>query len=343
MYKALLALLILSLICWIIQLLPVISVPVTPLSSKIYLSHYANYTFGVFGICDERSNGCSEPKIGYPSINSSSFNFADDYGYGGVLLPSDVKYTISKLLVVHVVAFCFSSLFMVVIIWLFGLESIDRWNRRSAEDNQARGAKDTAETGDAEPNNDDEFSSNGVSESSNDSLKMDQRDLTSYMNMMLILTIFSVLTTLLAFLADMLLFIPNLSYLGWIQLIPIVSMALITSMLCFIKRSISSRKFFENYDTQYDNEDMKLLRKRAMNQTWDDNSSDDGFFVYTDGFYTRNEGNVGHERNLSTTSSSMDMRRVVQRDVDDYNDEENSAISVNSSRSSIELEELRQR
>ena len=57
---------------------------------------------------------------------------------------------------------------------------------------------------------------------------------------MLVFTFFSV-NYVVGFLADILLFTPNLSYLGWLQLIPIVLMALVTSMLCFIKRSISSK------------------------------------------------------------------------------------------------------
>ena len=296
MYKSLLALLVLCLICWIIQLLPVISVPLTPLSSKIYLSCFENFTFGVFGICDERSGKCSDARIGYPSSNSSNFVLQDNYD--GVVLPSDVKYTISKLLVVHVVAFCFSSLLMTVICLLFALESVDRWRyqmkpRQEIESEEEREEREQRE-------------------------ESEKRDLTPYLNMMLILTIMSVLTTLLAFLADILLFTPNLSYLGWIQLIPIISMALITSMLCFIKRSIASRKFFENYDYQYD--DMKKLRKRVMEHSWD-NSSDDGFFVYTDGFYTR-----GEETNISNTSLSSTTRQP-----------RGSISSMASSTSAIEL------
>ena len=63
-------------------------------------------------------------------------------------------------------------------------------------------------------------------------------------------------------------------------------MALVTSMLCFIKRSISSRKFFES-EYRYANDDMRIMRKTYVDEFWNDNASDDGFYVYTDGFYTR--------------------------------------------------------
>lgn len=119
---------------------------------------------------------------------------------------------------------------------------------------------------------------------------------------MLVFTFFSVLTTLLAFLADILLFTPNLSYLGWLQLIPIVLMALVTSMLCFIKRSISSRKFFES-EYRYANDDMRIMRKTYVDEFWNDNASDDGFYVYTDGFYTRNGDDV--QQPTANTAGSL--------------------------------------
>ncbi|KAI5956753.1 RIM9 [Candida jiufengensis] len=334
MYKALLALLILCSICWIIQLLPVISVPVTSPESNIYLSNFQNYTFGVFGICDTRNGLCSPQRIGYPPTNSTFYGFIEEGDTGAVILPSDVRYTISKLLVVHVVAFCLSSLLILVILYLFGLESLDRYkfNKIRKQHKVDNGSDQLRNEREEEENGHDVTNDTGENEPAE--LKRDKRDLTSYLNIMLILTFFSVLTNLLAFLADILLFIPNLSYLGWIQLIPIITMALITSMLCFIKRSISSRKFFESYDHQYANDDIKTLRNRAIDHSWNDSSSDDGFYVYTDGFYTRNEGEQEErDRNFSTNSLSTGARRNSRRTLDE-------TLSVNSQRESIEMDEL---
>ncbi|KAI5962977.1 RIM9 [Candida pseudojiufengensis] len=338
MYKALLALLILCSICWIIQLLPVISVPLTAQSSNIYLSNFQNYTFGVFGVCDTRNGLCSPPRIGYPPTNSTFYGFVEEGDTGAVVLPSDVRYTISKLLVVHVVAFCLSSLLLMVIFYLFGLESIDRCKfnktkRRHKSHHDTHQLRNERE--EEEEEEEDHDDNNHNSESTSVELKRDKRDLTSYLNIMLILTFFSVLTNLLAFLADILLFIPNLSYLGWIQLLPIVTMALITSMLCFIKRSISSRKFFESYDHQYANDDMKTLRNRVMDQSWNDSSSDDGFYVYTDGFYTRNEGDQAtRDRVNSAVSLSSSVRRNSRRTLEE-------TYSVNSQQNSYEMVNLR--
>ena len=49
MFKAFIALLILLIVCWVIQLLPVIAVPFTTPDANIYLSYYNNYKFGYLG------------------------------------------------------------------------------------------------------------------------------------------------------------------------------------------------------------------------------------------------------------------------------------------------------
>ncbi|KAI5964548.1 RIM9 [Candida theae] len=339
MYKALLALLILCTVCWVIQLLPVISVPLTSHKGNIYLSHFENIKFGVFGICDTQTGRCSSPKIGYPSSNSSFSDLDNDVGteYSGVVLPSYVRYTISKLLVVHVVAFCFSSLLLIVIALLYALKTWDRIKDRSERRSQTNVLGHLRN--ERREGNEDHIKSDDEDGANMDTIETNikERDLSPYLNAMLFLTIFSVLTTLLAFLADILLFVPRLSYLGWIQLLPIVSMALITSMLCFIKRSISSRKFFETYDHPYANEEMKILRNRAMDQTWDDSSSDDGFVVYTDGFYTRNEGEGDDARDRAHSAGSI-RSGILHND-----DRRSEDYSVNSSGESIELDNPRLR
>ncbi|EGW30311.1 uncharacterized protein SPAPADRAFT_143440 [Spathaspora passalidarum NRRL Y-27907] len=268
MLKPLLILLCLSLICWIIQLLPVISVPITPTTTNIYLSKYQNFTYGVFGIC--QNNICSNPRIGYPSVNSTFYSLTGDVGEStsaGVVLPSSVTYTISKLLVVHVMAFSFTSMLIIII---SGLIMLQVYRKRK---NQAR------------------RSNAGI-------------------NLMLISTLFSFLTNLLGFLVDLLLFTPNLSYLGWLQLIPIVSMVLITTMLCFIKRTIVSRRFFENDEQTYHaNDDMRMMRKNVIDRFYNDNASDDGFYVVTDGFYTRNN----HDIRQSHTSEEYSLDSLHTR------------------------------
>ncbi|RCK58104.1 pH-response regulator protein palI/RIM9 [Candida viswanathii] len=340
MFKALLALLSLCLVCWVIQLLPVISIPLTSPSVNIHLSQYGNYKFGVFGICNVEQHVCSDPRIGYPATNSTFYANLEDpnFGNGGVVLPSDVRYTISKLLVVHVVAFCFSSFLLIVTFIL--------WSVLLIKDIQFKDQLKKIELHEEEPetnaeehyDTDDHHHHHHHHEESNP--KKDEFDLSPYLNIMLTFTLFSVLTTLLAFLADILLFTPNLSYVGWLQLIPIVLMALITSMLCFIKRSISSRKFFES-EYQYVNDDMRMMRKNYVDEFWNDNASDDGFFVYTDGFYTRNgtkidqtQGNtsqlLGSQENIHQRSSRSRETSIIE----DY--------SISSSpRASIELQDLR--
>ena len=308
MFKAFIALLILLIVCWVIQLLPVIAVPFTTPDANIYLSYYNNYKFGVFGICNVERHICSKPSIGYPSTNSTFYAYDNDesFGTGGIVLPSDVRYTISKLLVVHVVAFCFSSLLLIVI---FGLIIILFFKyiktKKDLEGIQLNDSlHDITIHSDEEDNNNNNNIGNTNHNNKRASVTINKTifDLTPFLNLMLVFTFFSVLTTLLAFLADILLFTPNLSYLGWLQLIPIVLMALVTSMLCFIKRSISSRKFFES-EYRYANDDMRIMRKTYVDEFWNDNASDDGFYVYTDGFYTRNGDNV--QQPTSNTAGSL--------------------------------------
>ncbi|RLV96474.1 pH-response regulator protein palI/RIM9 [Spathaspora sp. JA1] len=287
MFKSLLTLLCLSLVCWVIQLLPVISVPITSTNSNIYLSKFQNYTYGVFGICQGKI--CSSPRIGYPSANSTFYALQEggpgptvgpapgSRGVGsarvggstlaGVILPSNVTYTVSKLLIVHILAFCFTCLLIIIIISLLVIHIC---NKRRRTNNKQEPGKSKSNVG---------------------------------INLMLVSSLFSFLTNLLGFLVDLLLFTPNLSYLGWIQLLPIVSMVLITTLLCFNKRRITSRRFFENDDgTYYANDDMRMMRKNVIDRFYNDNSSDDGFYVVTDGFYTRNNNNNDNSEEFSLDS-----------------------------------------
>ena len=82
-------LIVILIIAFGLQLVAVLSVPVT---KKIFLCEFGNYQFGVFGYCDIRTNQCSGIGIGYDS-NASDF-----------ILPSNARKSLANLLIVHVVA-----------------------------------------------------------------------------------------------------------------------------------------------------------------------------------------------------------------------------------------------
>lgn len=83
------------------QLLAVISVPVT---KKIYLSEYQDYTFGVFGLCYNGTT-CSSVGIGYSASDIDTLQ--------GFTLPSNARHSVSKLLIVHPIATGF-TLFLLI-------------------------------------------------------------------------------------------------------------------------------------------------------------------------------------------------------------------------------------
>lgn len=289
----------LSLVSWVIQLLPVISVPITGALINYGLSFctWGNYTYGVFGVCDSWRHVCSSPAIGYP--NTDLFYY-DSLGLqvageelSEVELPSDATHLISKLLVVHLVAFCFTSALMIDSILLMTVLYLRKkrpgWLLRSVW-----AKKDPANT----PR---------------------KKDITPYLSWMLFFGLFSFLLTLLAFLADILMFIPRLSFLGWIQLLPILLMALIALLVCFMKRSISSRRHLD--DEPYFS--AGLRGKNTAGPRWaDDSASDDGFYVYTNGFISANHERDGESPELRVLQSgrlasrhSHDLGDVELRDI----------------------------
>ncbi|KAK6202821.1 pH-response regulator protein palI/RIM9 [Scheffersomyces amazonensis] len=286
MYKTLIVLTLCIVLCVVVQLLPVISVPLTSPDRNLYFSNYNNYTFGVLGICDLNSGICSAPRIGYPAVNSTFYMLADDSDFkpGGVELPSNATYTISKLLVMHLVAFSLTSLLLVFVLGLAVLQWIDDPIPLTVRFSKYVGSKESRQqaiiTGS-------QFLSTG--EGNEQLVKKPLRDITPYLNIILTIAITSFLCNLLGFLADILLFVPNLTYLGWLQLLPIICLALIITLSCFIKRSISSRKFLED-DQKYENDDMRT-RKKVIGSRWSEDASDDGFYVYTNGFYTAQNNN----------------------------------------------------
>ncbi|KAK6458307.1 pH-response regulator protein palI/RIM9 [Scheffersomyces xylosifermentans] len=340
MYKVATTLCFLSFICWVIQLLPVISVPVSSPPSGLYLSGFRNYTFGVFGICDRKTGVCSDPKIGYPSVNSTFYELADDsdFDYGGVELPSSATYTISKLLVVHVIAFCFSSLLVLLTLLMLVIQCVDDDVPTMVRVRHfLKITKKTEQS--VDPNAKDEVNNGLLTEE--EIHKPKRRDITPFLDWMLAMAISSFLSNLLGFLADILLFIPNLSWLGWIQLLPIVILALFTSMACFIKRSISSRKFLED-DQKYENDDMRM-RNKVMGSRWHDNDSDDGFYVYTNGFYsTQNNQNDNrstehaHQPIFNHNNNSSHNGWVHHTYHHDIGNESGDEISLNSSHVGLE-------
>lgn len=277
-HKGLITLGVLSTICLVIQLLPVISVPITGhmTNYNLHLSVYNNNSFGVFGVCDLSTDNCSPPSIGYPSTKSEFYGISnpDNYNnqFGGIQLPSRATYTISKLLIVHVLAFGLTALLCIIIAYLlltlhFG--SIHEIFARLPYTKVSDGRDAAADTNELKS----------------------KRDITPYLNAMLFISMFSFLTTLLAFLVDILLFIPHLSYLGWLQLIPMIFMTLGASMICFHKRYISSRKYLED-DNKNTNDDMRIRENFDISRWNDDSASDDGFFVYTNGFYSNYNENA---------------------------------------------------
>ncbi|KAG0672635.1 regulator of ime2 [Maudiozyma exigua] len=102
-------LLILSLGVAVTHVFPVISVPVT----HIKLATFMDFTYGVFGWCYTSRHPaefvqCTKRRIGYKYLDT---NF-----YGEILyLPSESKYSISRLLVVHIIALINSIILAIMI------------------------------------------------------------------------------------------------------------------------------------------------------------------------------------------------------------------------------------
>ncbi|ANB15916.1 Rim9p [Sugiyamaella lignohabitans] len=90
-FKAATSLSVILFVAFALELLAVLSVPLT---SKITLSTFENYRFGVFGYCNTDTNTCTKASIGY-NISESDNKFR---------LPSSARRSLSNLLIVHVVA-----------------------------------------------------------------------------------------------------------------------------------------------------------------------------------------------------------------------------------------------
>lgn len=87
----------------IIQLFPIRTVPL----SRIRLAYYEQFEYGVYGWCVVRpERHCTKKKVGYYSIDVRIPNQR-------LILPSESKYSVTKLLVMHLVSFGLS-----LVIWL---------------------------------------------------------------------------------------------------------------------------------------------------------------------------------------------------------------------------------
>lgn len=309
----------------VVQLLVVLSAPVTgkEIGYNLSLAKYNGLAFGVFGACNYQTNQCSAPGIGY--------TYADDPSgvneEAGIQLPTNARNSISKLLVVHVVAFALSSVltlvsvFFVCVVWIRELQI--RRLIHSSED-------DSGDTEDVILDTQSTSTIKNLDSQSSSSKTLPRKiDLTPFLNFLLIFSLLSCLFTLLGLLSDIILFVPYLSALGWAQVIPISLLAMETTLVCFMKRSILSRRHLEG-EYYYANDDM---RTRQHTEVIEDDGSDDGFYVYTNGFYS-NYGDR-EEHNQSQQSNTNSWRRHTP-----FNDTDDN-ISINSSQINRERIQLR--
>lgn len=276
MDTSLLVLCVFSCICFVLQLLPILSVPVTgkAVGYTLFLSEFNDLKFGVFGVCNITNNVCSKPRIGYPARFNDleeSASVAVDTGF--IQLPSRTRYTVSKLLIVHVVGFCFSAILFMLLSGLL-LHSFSK-DRQIFKMLRAKKTREHSST--------DLMASKNLISRARPPKKYNG-DISPYLTLSLLLSLLSFLLTLLAFLVDILLFVPHLGYVGWVQMCPVVITMLIACMVCFKKRSIETRRYY-NSTHSIEFNDMRT-RQGSHDFSRDSSVSDDGFFVYTNGFYS---------------------------------------------------------
>lgn len=122
-HAVILAVVVLITVSLVFQLLPVISVPIT---HNLALSNFLNSTYGVFGWCntDVDLNGtvCTPARIGYTDLSV-------DMSGRTTFLPSMVKYSVTRLLVVHPLSLAFTAILwiMVLLIQFSSLGSSPRY------------------------------------------------------------------------------------------------------------------------------------------------------------------------------------------------------------------------
>jgi hypothetical protein len=303
MHHGLLLMAVLCIGCLVVQLLPVISVPITGAGGgfNLYLLHYRDHKFGVFGLCDVKRNVCTPARIGYPSRTHG----LDDLGDWE--LPSMARYTILKLLVVHVVLFCMLGCLLLVIVVLMVAYQYDSGVKLRIVEPQPPAASTAAgaSAGDApQPPVESCLERPATSQART-------RNLEPLLDLMLVCSLLSFISTLLSFLSDILLFIPHLSFLGWLQFFPIITLPLMAAMICFMKRLVSLRRYLEDFlrGGAY-NDDMRRRRSPVV----DDSDSDDGFYVFTNGFYSTYNNEEEHHHRPRLASSNNGWRRHTPRE-----------------------------
>lgn len=285
MHSGIVIILCLTAFCWVVHLLPVISVPITSVrgSHVLELAHYQNVSYGVFGYCLTR-RGCTPPGIGYagdvlfPTI-PGEFQNGDTLSF---LLPSEEMQAFLKFLSVHLVALVFTSLLLLTIgaCLLHDYLQLRRVGSLSERSDKQRSR--SAEHGDA-----------GCVDDTYYMLMQKRRKwFRVFLEVMLVCSIFLFLLGLLGYLVDILLFVPYLSWIGWLQLAVVLIMALICSLVCFMKRSVISRRHLE--------EEAYALGR--TNSRLSDSSSDSGVYIYSNGFTANEETSDGERVVLDTTS-----------------------------------------
>lgn len=289
MNSSLIVLCVLTCICFVLQLLPILSVPLTGsgVNYNLYLSAYNDLKFGVFGICNITSNECTGASIGYPAtFNSLVANATSNPDSGFTQLPSRTRYTVSKLLIVHVLGFCCSAVLFIILGSLVARSLYNERQKRKIHLSNLHLSPQRLSAlrklvPRARPPKDYEG------------------EITPYLTLSLMLSLLSFLLTLLALLVDILLFVPHLGYVGWIQMCPLIITMLISCMLCFMKRSIDSHRLYQLPQT-YEFDDLRTKRSGGDSDR-ESLSSDDGFFVYTNGFYSQKPDEAQSESDLHET------------------------------------------
>lgn len=303
MHKGLLVVTILMVISPILQILPVITVPITgkKVNYNLLLCWYDQVAYGVLGMCSMDIGECTKARVGYESNANDASGNKISY-----TLPSNARYTISKLLVVHILAIGFSTILLILAVVLNLILIVEeirlknlksRIERKFFDLKRKKNSRTESTQHDfltiSGSNSPASFTSSEVKD--NLSLPSYKRfkvkdsyqilhKVTPLLNLMILHAVLSFLLSLLAFLVDLILFIPYLSFVSWIQLFPIFSFTIIVSMMCYVKRSISSRKYLD-LRTANTEDNINLLMDNDLEEG-EDNISDDGFYVYTNGFYS---------------------------------------------------------
>ncbi|KAH3900145.1 Rim9p SCDLUD_003115 [Saccharomycodes ludwigii] len=204
----------------IIQLLSILTVPVT---HTLKLAQNDNYSFGVFGYCNKTTNFCTNIKIGYQTITSDS----NDYAF---TLPSLAKHSITTILVVHPIGFVFNSILVICL-------GILLYNERFL------------------------YSKN-------------------YIMGLLLLSWICFILCLLGFLVNLMLFIPNLCLLGWLNLVSTILIVFTSSFLCVLRRTA----FLKEYQSLYSDNNIYIENDDIVES---DNNHPNEFMLYHIDEHTR--------------------------------------------------------